>query len=193
MLPNLRPPLFALQAAGEGVDRGAFAGNMPPLLRPCGYANLCRQPGGKVQLEQERVWNGAEQLLLGLLLHPSVRGLRQRQVRNKRATVAGTPCYACQSSFKWETRVPAGLEARRSSCSLPQPGAHWRPSPPSWPTSAPSRSSQWVFPASSWACCKVRLLTWWCSGEGGGTFRKWKIRRLTGVILHRHRWQTQTN
>lgn len=152
---------------------------MPPLLRPCGYAHLCRQPGGKVQLEQERVWNGAEQLLLGLLLHPSVRGLRQRQVRNKEK-----PLWVVHRvPPEWETPVPAGLEAKRSSCSLPQPGARWRPSPPSWPTSAPSRSSQWPFPASSWACCKVRPLARWRSGEGGGTFGKWPIRRLTGLPL----------
>lgn len=96
MFPNLRPALFSLpaQAAGEGVDRGAPAGNMPPLLRPRGNADLCRQPGGKVQLEQEGVWNGAEQLLLGLLLHPSVRWLRQRQVRNRRATVDAASRYA---------------------------------------------------------------------------------------------------
>lgn len=87
MFPSVRPALFSLpaQAAGEGVDRGAPAGNMPPLLRPRGDADLCRQPGGKVQLEQEGVWNGAEQLLLGLLLHPSVRGLRQRQVRKQKS------------------------------------------------------------------------------------------------------------
>lgn len=77
------------QTTGKGVDGGPLTGDMPPLLCPRGDAHLCRQSGGKVQLEQERVWNGAGQLLLGLLLHPSVRGLRQRQVGNKRATV----CY----------------------------------------------------------------------------------------------------
>lgn len=157
------------QATGKGVDGGALAGDMPPLLCTCGDAHLCRQPGGKVQLEQERVWNGAGQLLLGLLLHPSVRGLRQRQVGNKRATVTSR---SARQSFKGEVCAPTGLEGRRSSCFRPQPGAPWRPSPPSWPTSAPSRSSQWPFPASSWACCKVNE----CARVRGGR----EIRRSAG-------------
>lgn len=128
-------PSLPLQAAGEGVDCGAFAGNMPPLLRPCGYANLCRQLGGKVQLEQERVWNGAEQLLLGLLLHPSVRGLRQRQVRNKRATVAPTLCYSHRLNERrvypqgWRREgPPAGCHSLGLTDGLhPHPGPHLLP------------------------------------------------------------------
>lgn len=71
-----------VQAGGEGLDGGAAARDMPPLLRPCGDAHLCRQHGRAVQLEQEGVRDGAGQLLLGLLLHPSVWGLRQRPVRS---------------------------------------------------------------------------------------------------------------
>lgn len=73
--PTPLPP--PVQAGGEGVDRGAAARDLPPLLRPRGDAHLCRQHGRAVQLEQEGVRHGAGQLLLGLLLHPSVRRLRQ--------------------------------------------------------------------------------------------------------------------
>lgn len=71
-----------MQARGEAMDGGAVARDVPPLLRPCGDAHLCRQHGGEVQLEQEGVWHGAGQLLLGILLHPGVRRLRQRPVRH---------------------------------------------------------------------------------------------------------------
>ena len=69
-----------MQASGEGMDGGVAARDMPPVLRPCGDAHLCCQHGRAVPLEQERVRHGAGQLLLGLLLHPSVRRLRQRPV-----------------------------------------------------------------------------------------------------------------
>lgn len=66
-----------MQASGEGMDSGAAPRDVPPVLRPRGDAHLRRQHGRAVQLEQEGVRHGAGQLLLGLLLHPSVRRLRQ--------------------------------------------------------------------------------------------------------------------
>lgn len=71
-----------LQAGGEGLDRGAPARDLPPVLRQGCHAHLCRQHGGAVQLEQEGVGHGAGQLFLGLLLHASVWRLRERPVRN---------------------------------------------------------------------------------------------------------------
>lgn len=46
-------PALPLQASGEGMDSGAPAWDMPPLLRPRGDAHLFRQHGRTVQLEQE--------------------------------------------------------------------------------------------------------------------------------------------
>uniref|UniRef100_G3NDP6 Solute carrier family 17 member 9 n=1 Tax=Gasterosteus aculeatus aculeatus TaxID=481459 RepID=G3NDP6_GASAC len=60
------------------MDGRAAARDVPPVLRPRGDAHLLRQHGGAVQVEQEGVRHGAGQLLLGLLLHPSLRRLRQR-------------------------------------------------------------------------------------------------------------------
>lgn len=71
-----------MQAGGEGLDGGAAARDLPPVLRQGRHAHLCRQHGGAVQVEQEGVGHGAGQLLLGLLLHPSVRRLRERPVRS---------------------------------------------------------------------------------------------------------------
>lgn len=62
------------------MDSCAAAGDLPPVLCPCGNAHLCCQHGRAVQLEQEGVWHGAGQLLLGLLLHPGFRRLCQWQV-----------------------------------------------------------------------------------------------------------------
>lgn len=75
-----------LQAGGEGLDSGATARHLPPILRQGCHAHLCRQYGGAVQMEQEGVGHGAGQLLLGLLLHPSVWRLRERPVRNDRSS-----------------------------------------------------------------------------------------------------------
>lgn len=64
--------ILPVQAGGKGVDSCAPAWYVPPLLCPGGDAHLCGQHGGEVQLEQEGVWHGSGQLLLGLLLHTSV-------------------------------------------------------------------------------------------------------------------------
>lgn len=75
-MPN-RLSTQTLQADGEDLDGGAPARDVPPVLRPGRDAHLCRQHGGTVQMEQEGVRYGAGQLLLGLLLHPSVWRLRE--------------------------------------------------------------------------------------------------------------------
>lgn len=66
-----------MQACGKDMDSGAAAGDVPPVLRPCGDAHLCRQHGRAVRLGQEGVRHGTGQLLLGLLLHSGVRRLRE--------------------------------------------------------------------------------------------------------------------
>lgn len=40
-----------MQASGEGMDSGATARDMSPLLCPCGDAHLCRQYVRAVQME----------------------------------------------------------------------------------------------------------------------------------------------
>lgn len=178
MFPNLRPPLFAFAGRWRGCGLWCFcwehASSIVPVWLCQSVPSAWRKSSAGARKSLEWCWAASS----GATASPKCSGATSATGRKQKSHCG--PYAVLQSSFKWETRVPAGLEARRSSCWLPQPGAHWRPSPPSWPTSAPSPSSQWPFPASSWACCKVRLLAWWHSGEGGGTFRKWQIRRLTG-------------